>query len=159
MLFLLFHIGNDRYVIDARQVAVVLPLLVIKRIPLMPSGVAGAFNYRGRPIPVVDLNELAFGRAAAARLSTRIVLVHYNDSAGNSQLLGLIAEKATELVRYDADRFSDPGIANRETPYLGPVVADEGGLIQWVDPQKLLPEYVAEKLFAQLQEPTIYAAT
>jgi len=157
MLFLLFHIENDRYVIDVRQVAEVLPLLDVKHIPLMPPGVAGAFSYRGKPVPVVDLNELTYGRPAAKRLSTRLVLVYYSAQAGSNHLLGLIAEKATELVRHGADRFTEPGVSNRETPYLGPVVADEAGLIQWIDPQRILPGTVTEKLFAQLEEPTTHS--
>lgn len=156
MLFLLFHIGNDRYLIDARQVAEVLPLLRIKHIPRMPAGVAGACNYRGQPVPVIDLNELAYGRPAAQRLSTRIVLVHYAARDGGTHLLGLVAEKATSLVRHEPQRFADPGVANRDTPYLGPVVADEAGLAQWIEPQKLLPPAVAEKLFARLREPATH---
>lgn len=159
MLFLLFNIGNDRYVIDVRQVAEVLPLLGVKHIPLMPPGVAGVFNYRGKPVPVIDLNELTYGGPAAQRLSTRIVLVYYQTPAGSHHLLGLIAEKATELVRYDVDRFTEPGVTNRETPYLGPVVTEETGLTQWIDPQKLLPVSITEKLFAQLQEQATHSGT
>lgn len=152
MLFLLFQLGEDRYLLDAMQVAQVLPLIGVKQIPLMPAGVAGALNYRGKPLPVVDLNQLAFGRSAARKLSTRIVLVDYRGEDGSSKLLGLIAEKATELVRYEPEEFTDPGIANPETPYLGPVVSDATGLIQWVDPKKLLPASITEKLFTQLAE-------
>ena len=76
MLFLLFQLGRERYALEAGQVAAVLPLLSIKEIPQAPPAVAGLCNYRGRPVPVIDLSELTLGRPAQSRLSTRIVLVH-----------------------------------------------------------------------------------
>ncbi len=57
-LFLQFQIGTDSYAIEAAQVARILPLVDIKRIPGAPAGVAGAFNYRGMPVPVADLSGL-----------------------------------------------------------------------------------------------------
>src|SRR5438552_2197518 len=99
MLFLLFQLGKDRYALDIRQVAEVLPLVEVKQIPHTLPAVVGAFNYRGTSIPLIDLNELALGRPALKRLSTRIILVHYPDPKGTSHLLGLIAEKATGTMR------------------------------------------------------------
>jgi chemotaxis-related protein WspB len=34
-------------------------------------------------------------------------------------------------------------------PYLGPVITDARGLVQWVDVTKLLPETVRDVLFKQ----------
>ena len=47
------------------------PLLELKKIPESPRGVAGIFNYRGRPVPAIDLNQLAMGQPAVDLLSTR----------------------------------------------------------------------------------------
>lgn len=154
MLFLLFQLGGDRYALDAMQVAEVLPLLAIKQIPLAPAGVAGAINYRGVAVPVIDLSELSLGRPAARKLNTRIVLVHYADRQGTPQLLGLIAEKATETMRREPAEFSTSGISNDDAPYLGPVASDVLGLVQWIEVDKLLPAPVRDVLFRQLQEST-----
>jgi chemotaxis-related protein WspB len=147
MLFLLFRLADDRYALDVAQVAEVLPLLQIKQIPMAPAGVAGAINYHHGPVPVIDLSELAFGRPATRRLSTRIVLVHYPDGDGTPRLLGLIVEKATETMRRDPRDFVASGIHDDGTSYLGPVVADEHGLIQWVAVDKLLPGVIRDLLF------------
>ncbi len=157
MLFLLFQLGKERYALDTRQVAEVLPLLGVKHIPLMPAGVTGILDYRGKPVPVIDLIELTLGRAAARQLSTRIVLVHLMGQEGGRHLLGLIVERATQLARYETTDFSDPGITNADTPYLGLVVSDVDGIIQWVEPDRLLPVSIAEKLFKQLQDPNAMA--
>src|SRR3982074_2397318 len=100
MLFLLFELGRDRYALDVLQIAEVLPLVDITRLLQAPPAVAGIFNYRGAPVPGIDVSHLTLGRPAERRLSTRIVLVHYHDADGQTRLLGLIAERATQTVRH-----------------------------------------------------------
>lgn len=148
MLFLQFQLGKDRYALDVGQVVEVLPLVAIKGIPQAPTGVVGVFNYRGAPVPVVDLSVLLLGRPAKTSMSTRIVIVTYPDENGSvTHLLGMIAEKATETVRRDPADFSETGVDNPETPYLGPVAADAGGLLQWIQADRLLPDAVRDVLF------------
>ena len=90
MLFLLFQIGPDRYALEAKRVAEVLPLLTVRALPKAPAGVAGVLNYRGVPLPIIDLSQLLADRPAPARLSTRIVVVN----CANGRQVGLIAERA-----------------------------------------------------------------
>ena len=147
MLFLLFQLNDDRYALPATQVAEVLPLVELKHIPNAPAWVAGAFSYRGAPVPVIDLSMLALGQPAQRRLSTRTVLVHYPHSGVPSHLLGLVVEKATETLQCDPDTFAAYGIDNDKARYLGPVLADPRGLIQWIKVTDLLPEPVQALLF------------
>ncbi len=149
MLFLQFQLGQDHYALDASQVVEVLPLLAIKRIPQAPAGVAGAFNYRGKPVPVIDLSLLTLGRPARLQMSTRILIVRYPDDKGRDHLLGLIAEKATETLRRDTAAFTDSGVSSDNAPYLGPVASDANGLVQWITVRNLLPAAVRDVLFAQ----------
>jgi len=147
MLFLLFHLGEDRYVLDTAQIEEVLPLVMFKEIPQAPAGVAGAFNYHGAPVPVIDLAALTLGRASRVRMSTRIILVNYVEPGGETHLLGLLGEKTTEMIRREPADFADTGVAVDSALYLGPVTADDRGLIQWIEPRKLLPESVRDALF------------
>ena len=62
----------------------------VGKMPKAPQAMIGLFNYRGTPVPVVDLSQLTLGRPSARRLSTRLVLVHYPDPKGGTHLLGLI---------------------------------------------------------------------
>src|SRR4051812_11201026 len=103
MLFLLFKLGKDRYAIEASRVVEVVPLLELRKIPQAPEGIAGVFNYRGKPVPAIDLCQLTVNQRAAHRLSTRIIVINSADSRGRHQLLGLIAEHATEMLRKDAN--------------------------------------------------------
>jgi chemotaxis-related protein WspB len=149
MLFILFQLGRDCYALDAAQVVEVLPLVRVKKIPRAPTGVAGVFTYRGAPVPVLDLCELALGRPAQARLSTRLLLVRYPDATGTKRLLGLIAEKATETLRREPGDFVAAGVRSDGAPYLGPVANDPRGLIQWIEVDKLLSASVRAALFEQ----------
>jgi chemotaxis-related protein WspB len=149
MLFLLFRLGRDRFALEASGIVEVLPLVAITPIPQAPPCVAGLFNHRGAPVPTIDLSALALQRPALRRLSTRIVLVHYPDGRGGSGVLGLIAEKATGTMRAEPTDFSPSGISNAAAPYLGPVLADANGLVQWIDPRVLLPPALRDMLFRQ----------
>jgi chemotaxis-related protein WspB len=152
MLFLLFQVGHDRFAIEASRVVEVVPLLELKRIPRAPKGVAGLFNYRGRPVPAVDVSELALDKPARECLSTRIIIIHYPDAAGNRRLLGLVAEQATCLLRRERGDFADPSVRIRAAPYLGPVMMDSQGVIQWIHEQRLLADNVRDTLFSELSK-------
>ena len=149
MLFLVFELARDRYVLDVSQVAEVLPLVAITQIPHAPPAVAGILNYRGAPVPVIDVSQLTLGRPAERRLSTRIVLVHYPDAEGRTRLLGLIAEKATQTMRREETDFVASGVTSEGASYLGPVAPDSRGLLQWLDARTLLPASVRDVLFRQ----------
>ena len=149
MLFLLFQLGNDRYALEVTRVVEVVPLLALKQLPQAPRGVAGIFNYRGRPVPAIDLSELSLGRPASERLSTRIIIIKYADPSGADHLLGLIAEHATEMVRKEINDFTQPGVHVEGAPYLGPVLLDPKGVIQWIHERHLLSDEVRQLLFAE----------
>jgi chemotaxis-related protein WspB len=153
MLFVLLEIDGDRYAIAASRIAEVLPLVHITRIAQAPHGVAGVFNYRGGPVPVVDLSVLVAGRPAARRYSTRLVLVQLAGAGGRSRLLALIAERATATLQRDPADFVPSGIERGGAEYLGPVATDARGVIQWIDPGQILPASVHDALLAHPARP------
>ena len=146
MLFVLFQLGDDRYALDAGRVAAVLPWVRMTRIAHAPAGIAGLFDYHGTPLPALDLSELTLGRPADRRLSTRIVVVHYDDPGSAPRQLGLIAEKATSTIRRDPAEFVASGLAHSGAPYLRRVLADARGLVQWVDIDRLLTASMRDAL-------------
>ena len=148
-LFLVFHIGSERYALKATEVAEVLPRLPLKPIAHAPVWVAGIFAHRGNMVPVIDLSALTFGTSAQARTSTRLVLVNYRPETWlEPRWLGLILEQATDTLRCDPADFQPYGLDNRQAPYLGPVREDERGLMQWIGVADLLTPEVCALLFA-----------
>jgi len=149
MLFLIFQIGNERYALDAAQVAVVLPPAPCKQVPEAPPWVRGIFSHEGSNVPVLDVSMLALGTPAAARLSTRMVLVRYTPEGKTPQLLGLIVERATDTLRCEAADFTGSGLAHDNARYLGPVMRHGDGLIQWVKVADMLDAEVQALLFPE----------
>lgn len=150
MLFLLFHLGDQRYAISAGEVREILPVVAIRPIAHAPEGVAGVADYRGTPLPVVDLARVVLSRAAEARLSTRLVVVALGDAGREPQLLGLIAERVTEVVRCAPTDFQPCGVTSEHAPYLGPIARLNDVLVQRIELGRLLPAPVREALFQQV---------
>lgn len=148
MLFVLFQIGQQRYVLEAKRIVEVVPYLAVTPWPQAPKGFAGIINFRGQPIPVVDLGLLAADRPASERLSTRILVVKFHATDGGERLLGLLAEQATQMLRKDPAEFVEPTF-NHPAPYLGPFVLDTKGAIHWLQPDRLLSDEVRQLLCAE----------
>jgi chemotaxis-related protein WspB len=151
MLFLIFHLGAERYALDCRQIVAVLPQMPLKTLPGTPAWVAGVLPYQGSAVPVIDVPALALGRPAASLLSTRMVLVDYPDEAAGPgapmRRLGLVVEQATRTLRCDAEQFMRIGLSTPHARYLGPVVSDVEGMIQRIEVTQLLPDEVKLLLF------------
>lgn len=149
MLFLVFQLDHDRYVLDAADVVEVLPLVPVKALPGAPAWLVGVFSYHGQPVPVIDLPALALGRPAARRLSTRTVLVRYPfvGAEGGARILAIVVEQATRTMRLDPADFTASGVATPHARYLGLVAPDPAGLVQRISVQELLPDDVKALLF------------
>lgn len=148
-LFLVFHVGDERFALKATEVAEVLPRLPLKPIAHAPAWVAGIFAHRGALVPVIDVSALTFGKPAQARTSTRLVLVNYQPQPWvEARWLGLILEQATDTLRCDLDEFKSYGLDNRQAPYLGLVREDALGLMQWIGVNELLTDEGRAVLFS-----------
>jgi chemotaxis-related protein WspB len=144
VLFLLVRIARQRYALEAGGIEEVLPLVEVRSVPRAPAALAGMFECRGAPVPLVDLSALAAGVPAQRCLSTRILLVRLPEA--QRRPVGLIAGQATRTARIDAEQFRDPGLRIGEAPYLGPVASFEGGLLQRIELEPLLRDCVAPLL-------------
>jgi chemotaxis-related protein WspB len=150
MMLITFNVGQDRYAQKVHTITEIIPMVNLNKIPLSEKYIKGVFNYRGDPVPVIDLCELYTGEPCAERMSTRIIIVNYEDHNQQTHTLGLIAEKVTESINMDMDEFKPPGINIENAPFLAGIANDEHGLIQLVEPDKILPEDVSDKLFGQV---------
>jgi chemotaxis-related protein WspB len=154
MLFLVIRLGIDRYAIEATQVVEVVPLVNWKCVPRAAAGVAGIIDYRGLPVPLIDLMELATGKPSRKWMSTRIVIVNYRrHPSSQPHVLGLIAEHATEIIRRSEEEFVNSGLTVPESAYLGSVATGRGGAIQRVEIENLLSESVRSQLFLEPMRP------
>lgn len=125
MLFLHFRIGEHNMALSTDLIVEVMPLSDLKPMRRAPDGIAGSYDYRGHIVPVVDLTLVETGRPSRRSMSTRIVVVRY--PAQHEQLIGLMAEGATETWRINPDRFA-------------PFAPGPCGLVQRVRVEELVPQ-------------------
>lgn len=144
MNVLVFHIGPERYALPLAAVLRVLPAARLKALPGAPGYVGGLLDLHGEPVPVIDLSRLAGCPADAVRYDTRILLVDL-PVAGQLRRLGLQAERVAGVEAL-ADTPLDPGVL--AAPWLGAVArSGAGGLLQLIEPARLLAPEVAALLF------------
>lgn len=147
MLLLSFHIGAEHYSISAKKIVEILPMTQLKKIHRAPEYILGLLNYRGSPIPILDLCQLTEHRACNKVLSSRIILVDYTDTNNLTHILGITAEKVTETIDVKRDEFFSSGITLEEAPYLGAIANTDEQMIQYIEINNLLPKDVQETLF------------
>jgi chemotaxis-related protein WspB len=149
-LFLIFQLGDNRYALDAREIAFVLPLIDVVWMPGAPAAIAGVCNYHGSPVPVIDLSQVVLGRPAVRRLHTRVVVVKYPTATGDTKLIGLVAERATTTLRREATDFMPSGLS---AEHLGDIAPDARGVTQRITAKELLPAEVRGMLFQSAAPP------
>ena len=154
MLFLLFEIGEARYALETAAVLEIVPCVALRVLPHAPPGVAGLLNYHSAPVPVLDLCALATGQPARTRFSTRLILVRTPPSVATSGqgVVGLLAERATSILRREPGDFTRTGLRVSDAPFLGPVTTDAQGFIHRVGLEGLFTGAVRDLLAPALED-------
>jgi len=150
MQLLSFEIGGQPYAIESRRVVEVLPLVPARPLPGLPDYLLGLFTFRGSLVPLVDLSRRLGAGPAAARLSTRVVVVDLAADAGAGQAvrrLGLVAEQMIAVRRADEATTSLPALELAASPYLDRVLRLGGETIQLLAVDRILPAELAAGLF------------
>jgi chemotaxis-related protein WspB len=145
MKALLFHIGRERYALPLASIGQVLPAARLKSLPGAPHYVPGLLELHGEPVPVIDLSRLAGSPPDAVRYDTRILLVEI-EALGRRRRLGLKAERVAGVAELD-DPLLGAGVA--AAPWLGGLASLEAGMVQLLDPARLLAPEVERLLFAE----------
>ncbi|MCK4742876.1 MAG: purine-binding chemotaxis protein CheW [Sulfuriflexus sp.] len=147
MLLLGFNIDNETYVIDTCHVIEVTPLVRLKTIPGSSHGVCGLLNYHGTSVPVVDINLLCAQHDVVDTLTTRIIIVNYNNHT-----LGIKAGSVTETIRVDESEFKESGIKINGNDFLGKITEYNNRFLQLINPEQLLTDDIRDCLFPKESE-------
>jgi len=89
----ILRFSGARYAIDMADVAEVVPVPVMTRIPGSPAWLSGVVNWRGRVLPVVDLRPLVGAPLSPLPTSARLVVVAQDDIE-----VGLVADMVPGLL-------------------------------------------------------------
>lgn len=142
MLHVLCRIGHDPYAISCGVIERVVPYASLKALPGAPRGIVGLLNYRGRAVPVVDLNLALTDEPARELLGTRIILCPFESSP--SGLLGLLAEHVTHARDLREGDFDPTGV--KADSCLEDVAVAGRQFIQRIEIPGILPPGVLEGL-------------
>jgi chemotaxis-related protein WspB len=135
----MFRVAEVAYAVAVKRVVEVVPRVSLRAVPHAPSYLAGLLRYRGGAVPVVDLGLLIGEQACVDRLDTRIILVDAGVHGGSGPgFLGLIAERVEDVVKVDDSRRAVAGLEIEGAPYLGAIYETDDGLLQLVEPGKIL---------------------
>jgi len=151
MLMLLLYVGDKRYAMNCEHVLEVIPRVELQPIIHAPKYVPGMLNYRGVPVPIIDLCQLLEERSCSHRLHTRIIVIGYPDIQGDVHLFGLVAERVTETMERQLENFIDTGVRIKDIPYLGGVMT-EGKTVTQLLLLDALFSVVQEVLFSKDEE-------
>lgn len=152
MLFVLFHVGSDRYVVEAQKVVEIVPLVKLNNFSNTPDYIAGLCNYRTQPLPVVDVSCLLSGVESRKIMSTRILLVKFLSDSEAAHTLGMIVESATETITIQRKKFKNSAVQGTEGNVVSNVMTDEHGIIQWMDVDQLLTKRDCDMLYGSHAE-------
>lgn len=146
MLLVLFQLGNDQYALDSSRVIKIIPMVILKPVSSSASPIVGVFNYGGKLVPVIDLRELIQRKPCERLLSTRIILVKPPEDGNNASILGLMAEKVTDTITKNQQDFTASEFQDINSLYLGDMIHDDQGMIQYLRLEHLLSELQHKRL-------------
>ena len=153
MLFILFSAGEDSYAIAAGEVEEVVPFARLKEVPHTHSALAGLLNFRGQPVPVLDMNQLLGRAGVEACHTTRILLCRGLLEAEPERLLGVVAENVVATQQIEESDFRPPGARAEESPFVGWIhEMPDGRYLQRIHPGRILPEPVLRQLGREVEE-------
>lgn len=89
-------------VISMQDVAEVLPMPVITRVPGVQTWLLGISSLRGTVITVIDLGAFLVGTASTVSSSSRLVIAR-----AGAWLYGLLVDEIVGIRHFDADQRSD----------------------------------------------------
>ena len=147
MQYVKFNLDEYRYVLSIVDIVEIIPYVKLKPLAKLPVYVAGQCNYRGISIPVIDLCSLFLKRPCERKLSTRILIVDTVDNNPANKLVGLMVEKATEIIKVVDDDFMDASKYGEELPYAGPILADPAGFIYRLNTSDIFLRLDCKELF------------
>ncbi len=146
MLLLTFQVGSEAVGLDIRRVREVIPRVRLQRSTGGPEWLAGVFVYHGRVVPVVDLHQLAGHEPCPEHLSSRIILLPVATDTRGEHLYGILATQVADLREVPDDAPAMKSVVEDGGVDLGSTIADSGGVLRLLDPERMLPPAARRQL-------------
>jgi purine-binding chemotaxis protein CheW len=123
------RLGGGRYAVPMADVAEVVPVPVVTRVPGAPGWLTGVVNWRGRVLAVVDLRPLVGAELSPLPSSARLVVL-----SDDTTEAAILVEAVTGLLRAGtAGPEPVPATVAPSAAELVSGLVDDGGPISLLD--------------------------
>lgn len=136
----ILRFAGARYAVDMANVAEVVPVPVLTRIPGGPTWLSGVVNWRGRVLPVIDLRPLVGAALSPLPTSARLVVLAEADVE-----VGIVADMVPGLL--DCNSHDLEPVPATIAPGIAPLVR---GVVDVDGPVALLATDAVLRLREQL---------
>lgn len=125
--------GNEEYAIAVDAVVSIERLEQVNPIPHLPDYMLGLMRIRGELVPILDFEQILYGKTAKGCEDARVVVVQTA-----SLYIGLLVLDAKEILDIPESTLTSSGLmAYSRTPYFTTVANLENRMITVVDPEIL----------------------
>ncbi len=124
---IVFRLSGQVYGVRASCVREIIWLPELTALTEVPEYIAGVFNYRGRVIPVMDLNlVMGYAPERAYNLADRLIVLTRDNA-----LLGLLVHELDNVRDFEGSRIDPPdfGETSARTRFLEGLVRDDDRII------------------------------
>ncbi|SHI11791.1 chemotaxis protein CheW [Sporanaerobacter acetigenes] len=146
--YVVFKLGKEEYGIDIMNVKEIGPYQESVKVPNTPDFIEGIINFRGKVIPIVNLEKRFNLEDNGVTNDTRIIIINLKDKQ-----VGFVVDEASQTVRLD-DEDIDPApdiISSVDRRYItGVGKLDEKRLLILIDLEKVLSDEEKNEL-AQME--------
>lgn len=102
--YLTFKLEEEVFALDVAKVREILEMTTITKVPQTPEFMRGVINLRGSVVPVIDM-RLMFGMSRTEQTVNTCIIVVEVSLAGESVVLGALADSVQEVVELEPDRI------------------------------------------------------
>lgn len=136
--YLTFRLGGQVWGLRIEQVREIIAPLDVTPVPGAPAGVLGAFNLRGRVLPLLDPRQ-ALGSAPSEDSETTVYIVLDGDHDGDDVRFAVHVDAVDDVLELsDDDCAPPPQLPGGPLPLLEGVGRDADELVLLVNLGRLL---------------------
>jgi purine-binding chemotaxis protein CheW len=132
--YLTFALGSEIYGVSIKDVAEIVGMQRITKIPGMPNFILGIINLRGRIIPVMDLRSKFEKEKVKYNERTCIIIVEVDNV-----FLGLIVDTVLEVVKIGSENITTSStLSTYESNFIDGIGQYQGKVALLLNSNKLL---------------------
>ncbi len=129
-----FRCGNEDYAIPVEHVVSIEKLEQVNPIPHLPNYFLGLMKIRGELVPIVDFEQILYGRSASSDEQVRVIVLQTEE-----MFIGLLVLEAKEILDIVEEDLKQIGLVNySKTQYFSSVANLENRVITIIDPSILV---------------------